>query len=187
MKINRKELLRSLKYLVVAASAGVIQMVSALLLELVIFKQIITEGETLDLGIKIVDKSSFIAESIALALSVIWNFTFNRKFTFKAATNVPLSMGLAFLFYVPFYPFQIWYIDTIRNATANVTGENLAFVVAQGSCMIINFVLEFLWQRFVVFRKKVDSAESPKLSPDKPRDSSCEQGKTDKATEAQSK
>jgi len=164
MKINKKELLRTAKYILVAISAGVIQIVSSLLLELVIFKHIIPENETLNIGIKVVDKSSFIAESIGLALSIVWNFTFNRKYTFKAATNVPLSMALAFLFYVPFYPFQVWYIDAVRNALISGIGENFAFVVAQATCMIINFVLEFLWHRFVVFGEKVDSATTTTTS-----------------------
>ena len=29
---------------------------------------------------------------IALVLSVLWNFTLNRKFTFKSAANVPKAM-----------------------------------------------------------------------------------------------
>lgn len=156
MAINKKEIMRAVKYTLFAASAGVIQLVSAFLLELVIFKRVIPDNATIHFIFDL-DKSSFIAESIALALSVIWNFTFNRKFTFKAATNVPLSMALAFLFYVPFYPFQIWYINTVRGALLSSIGEDLAFVVAQVTCILINFVLEFTWQRFVVFRNKLDT------------------------------
>lgn len=156
--MQKKELIRTLKFCLVAASAAVIQLVSAFLLELVVLKRVIPEGETLFFVIEL-DKSAFVAESVGLALSVIWNFTFNRKYTFKAATNVPVSMALAFVFYIPFYPFQIWYIDTIRKALLPSVGEDFAFVVAQATCMIANFVLEFLWQRFVVFGKKVDTAE----------------------------
>lgn len=154
--MNKKELFRALKYTLFAASAGLIQVLTAFLLELVVFKKVIPEGETIQFIVQL-DKSSFIAETIGLALSVAWNFTFNRKFTFKAATNVPLSMALAFVFYLPFYPFQVWYINTVRGQLAVGLGEDWAFVVAQLTCILINFVLEFMWQRFVVFRNKVDT------------------------------
>lgn len=157
MSANKKELFRALKYFLIAISAGAIQLAASFLLELVIFKKVIPEGETLFFVVEL-DKSSFLAESIGLALSIIWNFTFNRKYTFKAATNVPRSMALAFLFYVPFYPFQIWYINAVRAALLNALGEDFAFVAAQVTIMLINGVLEFLWQRFVVFGKKTDSA-----------------------------
>ncbi len=156
MQMNKKELFRALKYTLFAASAGLIQVLTAFLLELVVFKKVIPEGETIQFIVQL-DKSSFIAETIGLALSVAWNFTFNRKFTFKAATNVPLSMALAFVFYLPFYPFQVWYINTVRGQLAVGLGEDWAFVVAQLTCILINFVLEFMWQRFVVFRNKVDT------------------------------
>lgn len=159
MSTNKKELLRALKYTMFAASAGAIQLLAAFLLELVVFKNVIPQGETIRFIVTL-DKSSFIAETIGLALSVAWNFTFNRKFTFKAATNVPFSMALAFAFYVPFYPFQVWYINTVRNGLVNGIGEDWAFVVAQITCILINFVLEFVWQRFVVFRNKVDTAQT---------------------------
>lgn len=154
--INKKEIFRTIKYFLVAISAAAIQMISAFLLELVIFKRVIPDGATLHFVIEL-DKSSFLAESIGLALSIVWNFTFNRKYTFKAATNVPVSMALAFLFYVPFYPFQIWYIDTVRKALLPTVGEDFAFVIAQVTIILMNGILEFLWQRFVVFGKKVDT------------------------------
>ncbi len=156
MKINKKEIIRTVKYFLVAISAAAIQMISAFLLELVILKRIIPDGAILHF-ITDLDKSAFIAESIGLALSIVWNFTFNRKYTFKAASNVPLSMALAFLFYVPFYPFQIWYIDAVRKALLAGVGEDFAFIIAQVTCILLNGILEFLWQRFVVFGKKVDT------------------------------
>ena len=154
--INKKEIFRTIKYFLVAISAAAIQMISAFLLELVIFKRVIPDGATLHFVIEL-DKSSFLAESIGLALSIVWNFTFNRKYTFKAASNMPISMALAFLFYVPFYPFQIWYIDAVRKALLPSVGEDFAFVIAQVTIILMNGILEFLWQRFVVFGKKVDT------------------------------
>mgnify|MGYP003316661190 CR=1 FL=1 len=41
----------------------------------------------------------WISQLISQILSVLWNFTFNRKFTFKSAKNVPIAMLLVFLFY----------------------------------------------------------------------------------------
>lgn len=171
-KINKKELWRSLKFVLFSISAGVIQIVSSLLLELVILKYIIPEGATINfIGSR--GESEFIATTIGLALSIVWNFTFNRKFTFKAANNVPIAMLLAFVFYIPFYPFQVWYVDTITKALAH-TGD-WGFVIAQGTVMVINFVLEYLWQTFVVFRGAIDTNKAAKN----------EQDKTDETSELQ--
>ncbi len=153
-KTKRAEKLQPLKYFLFACSAGVIQFVSALIIKVILDKFIDPDVEIH--FITNLKETTFIADTIGLGLSVIWNFTFNRKFTFKDAGNVPRAMALAFLFYVPFYPFQIWYIDTIEKAIIASAGgklEVLPFIVAQGTCMVYNFVLEFLWQKFVVFRK----------------------------------
>lgn len=155
MKINKKEVLRAVKYTLFAISAGIIQIVSSLALK-AILDNFLDESQTM-VFIHEMPISSFVAETVGLALSIIWNFTFNRKFTFKAANNVPVAMLLAFLFYVPFYPFQTWYIAVVESKLAHI--GFWAFVIAQGTVMIINFVLEFLWQQFVVFRGKVDTNE----------------------------
>lgn len=163
-KINKKELWRSLKFVLFSISAGVIQIVTSMLLELVIFKRVIPDGAVINfIGER--DKSAFIATTIGLALSILWNFTFNRMFTFKAANNVPVAMLLAFVFYVPFYPFQVWYVDTVMKALAH-TGD-WGFVIAQGTVMIINFVLEYLWQTFVVFRGAIDTNDIAKKQQNK--------------------
>ena len=153
MKFNKKELWRAVKYTLFAISAGVIQIVSSLALK-AILSRFMDESQTM-IFIHEMPTSSFIAETVGLALSIIWNFTFNRKFTFKAANNVPVAMLLAFLFYVPFYPFQTWYIAVVESKLVNI--GFWGFVIAQGTVMVINFVLEFLWQQFVVFRGKVDT------------------------------
>jgi len=85
---------------------------------------------------------------ISIVLSVIWNFTFNRKFTFKSATNVPLAMSLAFLFYCAFVPASVFGGNALEGIGWNGT---LVTVLM----MVINFVLEFLWQKFVVFNDRV--------------------------------
>ncbi len=159
ININKKEIWRAVKYLLFSTSAGVIQMVSALLLKLVILDWCIPKDATIHF---IVEQplETFIAETVALALSVLWNVTFNRKFTFKAANNVPIAMLLAFVFYIPFYPFQTWYIATVEKSLSNI--GDWGFIIAQGTCMIINFVLEFMWQTFVVFRGAKDTNENAK-------------------------
>ena len=155
MRVNKKEIWRVVKFTLFSISAGLIEIGSASLLQYVILNRFIPNDASIhfitDFG-----KSEFIAATIGLALSILWNFTFNRKFTFKAANNVPIAMLLAFLFYVPFYPFKIWYVDVINKALEPKIG-GVAFFIAEGTSMIINFVLEFLWQQFVVFRGKVDT------------------------------
>lgn len=153
-KINKKELLRAVKFVLFSISAGVIQIISSFLLKLLILDRIIPADKTIHFIIE-QPLETFIAETVGLALSIIWNFTFNRKFTFKAANNVPVAMLLAFVFYVPFYPFQTWYIAAVEKSLANI--GDWGFVIAQITVMIINFVLEYLWQTFVVFRKAIDT------------------------------
>ena len=156
MAINKKEVWRALKFTLFSISAGAIQAISSLLLKLVILDRIMNPDATMTFIIE-QPTSTFIADTVGLALSVLWNFTFNRKFTFKAANNVPIAMLLAFLFYVPFYPFQIWYVAMVEQGLASI--GDWGYIVGLGTCMIINFVLEFLWQQFVVFRGKVDTNE----------------------------
>lgn len=153
---KKKEWWRILKFVLFSLSAGAIQMVSSLLLKLVLLDYIIPPDSTL-VFITQQATSTFIADTVGLALSVIWNFTFNRKFTFKSANNVPIAMLLAFVFYIPFYPFQIWYIATIEKALMGSIGGDFAYIIGLVTCMIINFILEFLWQTFVVFRKSIDT------------------------------
>ena len=154
MAINKKEVWRAVKFTLFSISAGAIQIVSSLLLKLVILDRVMNPDATM---VFIIEQptSTFIADTVGLALSILWNFTFNRKFTFKAANNVPIAMLLAFLFYVPFYPFQIWYVPMVEKGLAHI--GDWGFIIGLGTCMIINFVLEFLWQQFVVFRGKVDT------------------------------
>ena len=134
MKMNKKEIFRFIKFTLFSASAGIIQIGSFALLQL-IFK----DGEY--------GWSYF----ISLFLSVLWNFTFNFKFTFKAATNIPKAMALAFLFYVFFTPLSTLGGDYL----VTTCGWNDFLVLAIS--MILNFVLEFFWNRYVVYGKKVDT------------------------------
>ena len=92
----------------------------------------------------------------ALVLSVLWNFTFNRKFTFQSAANVPSAMLLVFLFYVPFAPFTIWN----EHFLADTHGWNEYAVLAIN--MALNLSLEYLWDNFVVYRNSKDTNDIAK-------------------------
>ena len=91
---------------------------------------------------------------ISITLSVVWNFTLNRKFTFKAANSIPIAMIKTLCFYVVFAPLSIHLADMYLVKTL---GWNEILVKAV--TMVINFVTEFLFQRFFVYGKAVDSAE----------------------------
>ena len=87
----------------------------------------------------------------ALVLSVIWNFTLNRKFTFKSAANVPIAMLKVALFYLVFTP-----LSTLLEHYLTMTlgwNEYLVTIIN----MLINFVTEFLYQRFFVFGNSIDT------------------------------
>jgi putative flippase GtrA len=130
---KRAELLRSLKFLLFSVSAGVIELVSFALL-----------NETLGWPY-------WPCYLIALVLSVLWNFTLNRRYTFRSANNVPVAMAKVFLFYLIFTPtstiFGNWLAEGLHWNEYLVTGIN----------MVLNFVLEFLYDRFFVFRDSIDT------------------------------
>lgn len=158
---------QAVKYLLCTASAGIIQFVSFTIMTYAFAK--------LDWGtinfITEMKKTTFVATTVALALSVLWNFTLNRKFTFKSAKNVPVAMTLAFLFYVPFYPFQTWYVHAVSTALG---GKEWASLIAEATVMLINGVLEFCWQKFVIYRKSANTAAHKETAPDAAPDAAPE-------------
>ena len=90
---------------------------------------------------------------IALVLSVLWNFTLNRKYTFQSAANVPVAMMKVALFYLIFTPLS----TGLEHYLTMSLGWNEYLVT--GINMILNFVTEFLYQRFFVFGKSIDTNE----------------------------
>ncbi len=86
----------------------------------------------------------------ALVLSVLWNFTFNRRYTFRSDASVARSMLLVALFYAVFTPVSTWWGHALTTAGWN------DFLVLAGT-MVANFVTEFLYQRFVVYRNRIDT------------------------------
>lgn len=93
---------------------------------------------------------------IALVLSVLWNFTLNRKFTFRSTANVPRAMFLVALYYAVFTPLTTWGGDFL----AEDLGWNEYIVTILN--MALNLVTEFLYQRYIVYRGTVDSAVKAK-------------------------
>lgn len=134
---KKQEYLNLLKFVLFSISAGIIQILSFTLLSELVFMD-----SNNDYGV-----SYF----IALALSVLWNFTFNRKFTFKSASNVPIAMLLVLAFYVVFTPLSIWWGIALTKAGWN---EYLVLLLT----MVINMGTEFLWTRFVVYRNSINTA-----------------------------
>ena len=135
---SKKELLRTVKFVLFSISAGVIQILSCTLL-----------NELLHL-------TYWIAYLISLCLSVLWNFTLNRKFTFQSAANVPVAMLKVAGFYVVFTPLSTWWSAALTEPSYGIMWNE--YVVLAGT-MIINFVTEYLFQRFVVFGKSLDTAK----------------------------
>ncbi|MBE6958649.1 MAG: GtrA family protein [Ruminococcaceae bacterium] len=136
--MNKKEIFRTLKFVLFSASAGIIQFGSFALLN------------------ELVGLQEWLSYLISLVLSVIWNFTFNRKYTFKSTENIGKAMLLVALYYCVFTPASTWlehYLtDTMLWNEYLVTAIN----------MVLNFVTEFLFQRFVVYRNSVDTNELAK-------------------------
>ena len=136
MTEKKKEFLRTLKFVLFSISAGVIQVVSFTLME------------------ELLQWDHWVSYLIALCLSVLWNFTLNRKFTFCSASNVPVAMLKVAGFYLVFTPLSTWW-------TAALTGpgflwnEYLVLVLT----MLVNFVTEYLFQRFLVFGNSLDTAK----------------------------
>ena len=89
----------------------------------------------------------------ALVLSVLWNFTFNRRYTFRSVANISKAMTLVFFYYLVFTPLSIWWGDALTGA-----GWNNYLVL--GGTMVINFVTEYLFQSLVVFRGTMNTNEA---------------------------
>ena len=87
----------------------------------------------------------------ALILSVVWNFTLNRKFTFQSASNVPIAMTKVLCYYAVFTPSS--------TLLGNYLVEKLLWneYLVTGLNMLINFTTEYLFDRFVVFRDTLNT------------------------------
>ncbi len=127
--MDKKSMIQALKFALFSASAGIIQAAScALFLE--VFKWVY-----------------WVSYLVSLVLSVLWNFTLNRKFTFKSATNIPKAMAKVFGYYLVFTPLSTW-----LGHVAESSGVNEYIVLAV--TMLTNLITEFLFCKFVVYRKE---------------------------------
>jgi len=132
-KKNMKEWIRVLKFVLFSASAGIMQMGSFTLLN------------------EFTGWRYWPCYLISLLLSILWNFTFNRRFTFKSDANITRSMLLVLAFYAVFTPSTTilgeWLAEGLHWNEYLVTAIN----------MLLNLTLEYLYQRYVVYRNKIDN------------------------------
>ena len=134
-KKNKQEWVRVLKFVLFSASAGIIQIGSFTLLN------------------EFTGWRYWPCYLISLLLSIFWNFTFNRRFTFKSNANITRAMLLVLAFYAVFTPATTilgdWLAEDLLWNEYLVTGIN----------MLLNLSLEYLYQRYVVYRNRVDNRE----------------------------
>lgn len=124
---------QAVKFTLFSISAGIIQAVSYTLL--------------FELLLKSNQQYHWIAYLISLVLSVLWNFTFNRRYTFQSAANVPIAMLKVFGFYLVFTPVTLLWGQKI-------VGLGVNNYIVEAITMLLNLILEFLFCKFVVYRGK---------------------------------
>ncbi len=130
---KKKELLQIVKFTLFSASAGIIELASFTLLD------------------SFTSWNYWPCYLIALILSVLWNFTLNRNFTFHSASNVPIAMAKVAAFYAVFTPAST-YLGSYLADTLLWNGTLVTILN-----MVLNFVLEYLYDRFFVFREEEKS------------------------------
>lgn len=131
--VKKENLTHMIKFLLFSMSAGVIQAISfSLLYEFANFKY-------------------WPAYLIALTLSVVWNFTLNRKFTFKSAANVPVAMTKIAIYYAIFTPLSTWWGDALTNIHWN------AYLVLFLT-MLTNLISEFIVTKYYVYKDQINTA-----------------------------
>ena len=131
--MDKKELIRTVKFTLFSISAGIIEIVLFTLLD------------------KFTGWTYWPKYLIALIASIIWNFTLNREYTFKSANNVPIAMIKVAIFYAIFTP--------VSTIVGNYLAENLGWndILVTLLNMLFNFVLEYLYDKYVVFRGSIDT------------------------------
>ena len=133
--MKHKEFFRTVKFVLFSASAGVIQMGCFALLN------------------ELAGLQYWLSYLIALVLSVLWNFTFNRRYTFQSTENIGRAMLMVAGYYCVFTPLSTW----LEHMFAGNLGWNEYLVTFLN--MLLNVVTEFLFQRFVVYRNSLDTNE----------------------------
>ena len=150
-----------IKFALFSASAGIIQILSFTLMSEVIIKLPFLQNlmETNRTFSKIMSNEYGPMYLIALLLSVIWNFTFNRKFTFESAANVPIAMLKVLAFYCVFTPVSTLLGNYFTAKYADVTAINYIVLACTMAC---NKTTEFLYDKFVVFKGSENTAVKEK-------------------------
>ena len=131
---KKKNLWQAVKFTLFSISAGVIQIGSFAILELFI-------------------QDYWVPYLTSLVLSILWNFTLNRRYTFQSAANVPVAMAKVFGFYLVFTPLSTW----LGNMAEGAGGNDFVILLVT---MVANFVLEFLFCKFVVYRGQEDTLKA---------------------------
>lgn len=155
---NKKQnIFQFIKFALFSCSAGIIQIGSFTLLNEVVlktsfFQNLLAENDTLA---KIMTNEYGPVYLIALTLSVIWNFTVNRKFTFKSAANIPVAMLKVFVFYLVFTP-----VSTLLGNyfTAKFGSVPAIEYIVLAVTMATNMITEFLYCKFVVYKNQENTA-----------------------------
>lgn len=150
--------LQFVKFFLFSASAGIIQVVSftfmnEVVIKLNFFQSLMQANATFA---KIMQNEYGPMYLIALLLSVLWNFTFNRKFTFKSASNVPIAMLKVLAFYCVFTPVSTVLGNYFTARFADVSAINY---IVLGCTMACNMITEFLYDKYVVFRDAINKAD----------------------------
>lgn len=150
-----------IKFALFSASAGIIQVLSFTLMSEVIIKLPALQNllNTNAAFAKIMNNEYGPMYLIALILSVLWNFTFNRKFTFKSANNVPVAMLKVFAFYLVFTPISTLLGNHFTAKFADISAINY---IVLGCTMACNMITEFLYDKFVVFKGSENTAVKEK-------------------------
>ncbi len=150
----KRSLWQAVKFTLFSVSAGIIQI------------------GTYTLFYEVLRWAPWLAYLVSLVLSVLWNFTFNRRYTFRSDADLKKSMLLVALYYLVFTPLSTWW-------TAALTGENpftgagassqplVNNYLVQAGTMLVNFVTEFIYQRFVVYRGSIDTNAAARRERDK--------------------
>lgn len=130
---NKEELKRTIKFVLFSISAGVIEL------------------GTFTILYEVLHWDYWVSYLIALVLSVVWNFTLNREFTFRSASNVPIAMLKVAAYYAVFTPLT----TLLGHYLEGTCGWDGMLVTILN--MALNFVTEYLYQRYFVFGKSLDT------------------------------
>ncbi len=148
---KNSSVIQAIKFALFSASAGFIQagtftLLNEVVIKLSFFQNLMAEHPGFA---RVMENEYGPMYLTALTLSVLWNFTFNRKFTFKSASNVPIAMLKVLAFYAVFTP-----VSTLLGNHFTAAGVNEYIVL--GTTMACNLITEFLYDKFVVFRDALD-------------------------------